>query len=345
MEGRRLSTSKATNDLGVCSLRSRAIAARVPTEGAPRMDAEQQDFTDADHDDEDVHDAVLRHAFSLWIGPELERRGLPVDLASMRAALVTLSRDGATVLLNEEAGVIAKVKARGPINKGDPVTEEQIEAIEEIYPASIDPDTGWICVARVGVALVVAFDFGRNRERARRLVALGDEFVATAAEAHAARRLGPATENAHAAAELAVKAEMYLSHDTPTRQHAKRQKYWHEWADLGNVPRSHADALSVLGAHRAAARYGDGSLDLSDDDVEQLIVVARDMLTHARQRVGEPLPDHSDDLAMLELGPDHAGDDGFRLRSHVVENENSRGPMGSERPKAPRGSGAPGQDQ
>ena len=252
--------------------------------------------------DDEFGQRVFDQVFSLWIEPELVRRGIAPGRTQVHAGLVVLPPGGSPeVHINDEAQIVATVKARGPVSAGAPVALDQVEEIERLYSASVDPNAGWICFARVGDAISMGFDFRRNRERATRLVALGDEYLAVAAAAADRSLLGPAIENAFAAAELAVKAEMHLIGDDPSRgRHRRRQRHWSQWATLGNVAKSHADTLAALGGARASARYGDGKLSMHSADVRAHLSVVAEMLRHAIERIGEPLPDRSAALSSLD---------------------------------------------
>ena len=89
------------------------------------------------------------------------------------------------------------------------------------------------------------FDFRRNRHTAQLLIERGQEFLEAAASSFDKGHLGPAIENSYAAAELAVKAEMYLSIDSPTSKHWERINWWNEWVRLGNAPAQTAPPMLV----------------------------------------------------------------------------------------------------
>ncbi len=251
--------------------------------------------------DEDFSQALLDQIFSLWVEPELARQGLPADRNQIRAAIIVLPPAGeAVVRINDEAHIVASVKAKGPIEAGDPVTLAQIETIERVYPAELDPNSGWICFARVADTINIAFDFRRNRARALRLVELGHLYLTTAEEARDSSRWGPAIENGFAAAELAVKAEMHLIEDAPPRRHDRREQHWRQWANLGNVPEAHAETLGALGRARAAARYGDADIAMTPEQVHEHLKVVTEMLRHATDQIGEGLLDHREGIAKAQ---------------------------------------------
>jgi hypothetical protein len=93
---------------------------------------------------------LLEQIFSLWVEPELERRGLPVDRSTVHKALVTFSPDQAqipVIAMNDEAELVGSFRTTRDIKAGEPVTEDDVAEIEGIEPANIDQNNGWIAYA------------------------------------------------------------------------------------------------------------------------------------------------------------------------------------------------------
>ena len=170
-------------------------------------------------DDEFGQRCLRSSFFRCGFEPELVRRGrIAPGRTQVHAGLVVLPPGGSPeVHINDEAQIVATVKARGSVSAGAPVALDQVEEIERLYSASVDPNAGWICFARVGDAISMGFDFRRDRERATRLVALGDRIPGGRPPR---RQIGacsaPRSSTCSAAAELAVKAEMHLIGDDPS---------------------------------------------------------------------------------------------------------------------------------
>src|SRR5687768_16147610 len=99
-------------------------------------------------------------------------------------------------------------------------------------PASVDPEAGWVCFARITGNTYVAFDFRRNRGKARRKLDGAAEFLAAATASLSAGQMAVAIDPAYAAAELAVTAEMMLMHDDPARDHQVERRWWKDWTEL-----------------------------------------------------------------------------------------------------------------
>ncbi len=139
------------------------------------------------------------------------------------------------VLLEDEVSLVASVRATRAIAAGEPETPQDFDDLQDLQPAEIDPDAGWVCFARIAGRSCVAFDFRRNREKARRKLERAEEFLAQARAAIEGGRMAPGVDAAHAAAELAVTAEMLLI-DDPPRDHPARRRWFANWTKLGNAP-------------------------------------------------------------------------------------------------------------
>jgi hypothetical protein len=231
---------------------------------------------------------IIDQIFQLWIEPELVRRDLTLDRDQVHTALVVLSPGtGPSVYLNDEASFVAEATASKPISAGDPVSTSDISEILGIRPVNIDLDAGWVGFVQVGGVRFVAFDFRRNRDRARRLIALGFDFLETARSALELGRLGPAIENAFAAAELGVTAQVLLINDAPTKDHPTKQRWFRSWTELGNAPQKHSKALATLASLRKAARYGGKKLKTEQSVIVELLDDVRDLVLFAQERVDE----------------------------------------------------------
>lgn len=225
--------------------------------------------------------------FSLWVEPELERRGLPVDRSTVHKALVTFSPEQGqvpVVAINDEAELVGSIRTTRAIQAGEPVTEDDVAEIEGIEPANIDPNSGWIAYAVISGQGFIQFDLRYNKERASQVLILANEYV-TAAEACRELAPRPAVDNLYSAAELSVQAQMFGTSST-TKQHWKRAKWLDGWAELKNVPADHPTILDKLHKERAAARYGDGQLSLTSEGLLAMIPQVREMISFAAQRTG-----------------------------------------------------------
>ena len=168
----------------------------------------------------------------------------------------------------------------GPV----PTATIDSQEITAFRPASLDPNAGWVAFAPIAGQTALAFDFRRNRERAAGLLARAREYQELAEEALRRRYMGPTVENAFAAAELAVKAEVYLMPLEVPRQHGARLTWWESWVELGNAPPRSSEILRRLYNERPASRYGDRPVSMTLEEVTEAVALVRELLDHTQER-------------------------------------------------------------
>ena len=233
----------------------------------------------------DVGEALVDQVFRLWVNPAIVERSLDLTRADVVKALVIFPQhDRPAVLINDDVILRAQVQLNRAVEAGEPVTLADVTSVGDLEPAEIDPNAGWVALARIGAELIVSFDFRRNRGTASTLIARAREFSEAALASLDRGHLGPAIENGFAAAELAVKAEMYLMEDSPTTVHRRRVAWWEQWVGLGNAPRNLAPILDRLYGERSAARYGDMDIGMSVDDVRLALGSVAAIIDHATVR-------------------------------------------------------------
>ncbi|MFZ4893320.1 hypothetical protein ACL9RL_02600 [Plantibacter sp. Mn2098] len=192
------------------------------------------------------------------------------------------------IRINDEASLQAKAVAATAIKKGDPVTPENIRDLESFWPVDVHPDSGWLAYVVVGDAAYIAFDLRYNKQRTAELLGLADDYLEVV-EAVMNRALRPAVDNLLSAAELTVQAQM-LAESQETKFHHARDKWLRQDERMGNAPAGFFELLQRLRDERAAARYGDGHLSVSVDEMPALVARVRQMIAHAASRVGvEPI--------------------------------------------------------
>lgn len=229
---------------------------------------------------------IVESMFATWIDSELVRRGDGLTRADVGMAVVELPPFGEPpiVRLNDEVSIQARAFASAPIAKGEPVTADNISSLESFWPADVHADSGWLAYVVVGMSGYVAFDFRYNKQRNAELLGLADDYLATV-EATYERALRPAIDNLLSAAELTIQAQM-LGQSEQTTFHNVRDKWLRENERLGNAPDGFFAILKRLRKERAAARYGDGVLSISQGEMPDLIASVQAMIEHAASRTG-----------------------------------------------------------
>jgi HEPN domain-containing protein len=232
-------------------------------------------------------DALIDQMFTFWIVPHIEASNLDITRDQVVRALVVLHPHGAPeVKLNEQVELLATVQVRDAVASGEPVTAENVEHVSGIRPAEIEPDAGWIAFTFLpGGGGAVAFDFRYNRDRAVELLKRASEFIATAREALAAGRPGPAVETALAAGELAVTAMTSLQNFTHKGRnaHGARQAWLNNYTHLGNGPQDWYKTMRRLLEARPFARYGDpeGSPLPPESEMAEYLDHVESLIEHA----------------------------------------------------------------
>lgn len=249
----------------------------------------------------DAGEALVDQVFRLWVNPAIAERGLALTRADVVKALVAFPpHERPVVLINDDVRLQAQVRPGDPLEAArGPVTIADAASLGDLLaPVEIDPNAAWVVLARVGNELIGSFDFRRNLGTAAMLVDRAREFAEIARASLDRGYLGPAIENGFAAAELAVKGEMYLMQDSPSAVHSKRMMWWERWVALGNAPGKLAPLLDRLYAERGAGRYGDAAISMSCDDVQLALEHVAVIIDHAAARCApHPLLQHRSDGA------------------------------------------------
>jgi HEPN domain-containing protein len=201
------------------------------------------------------------------------------------------------VRLNDEVQLVGEGRATRQIEAGEAITVEDISEITNLWPAQDPGNHGWVALNRLpNGEVVLAFDFRRNKEKARNLVGLAEQFFASATEAVEKDRVPVAIDAIHTTAELAVTALMYLTMEQPGSKgrrsglHAARTNWLDTYSKLGNLPEDHSYALRRLSNLRPSARYGNPPLQLKEGELLKLVQSVKELLDVARDRVGPAVP-------------------------------------------------------
>ncbi|MEU8208643.1 HEPN domain-containing protein [Micromonospora sp. NPDC049044] len=226
---------------------------------------------------------VVNSIFDVFVEPELSRRGLTLERDAITKVVVEIDpgRKHPRVWINDQAQISVQVRA-SKVEEGQSITEADVEEVIAVLPPDVGPNSGYVCLATIAGARYVTFDFRYNREQASGLIQRAEEFLAVA---RTCSETAPAVacDVAYSAAELTVQASMLLQQQR-TKNHSYRQEWLDQWVAHANAPSSHAETLRALHRARAAARYADGSLDISDDELKQLLGTVSEMIAYARSR-------------------------------------------------------------
>lgn len=228
--------------------------------------------------EEETYRAVVDQALSLWIKPEIERRreagSLAVDFELMAAQVVFAPGvELPVVRLNQEVVAVMRVRAKGPIEKGDPVTDAQIDGIDAIELTDLDADSGHVTIQRLRDQWFVSFDFRRNASTSVQTVAAADEFLSTARYALCEGLMHAFADNLFSATELLAKASLLLHKDRlrTTKKHQAILRPFKLWGHLGNTKSEYVRLLNDLARMLAPARYLDSDLELGQAEARHML--------------------------------------------------------------------------
>lgn len=242
--------------------------------------------------DQEFTATALRSIYEVFLEPEVEARGGRDAVGPIRKAVVLLEPGAAVrVLLNEEAEVVATIRATRAIAAGEEIREADFDLVQDLRPETVPEDAGWVALAVLPSGdRMLAFDFRRNRGKGRALLALAEDYLASARDAAASGRPGPCLDLAHTCAELAVTAMMYLTDDEPLgaarSRHSRRLGWLRDFTRLGNAPVALHQAMARLAGVRSSARYGDRPLALLEGEPDTLLAAVAELVAHAQGRVG-----------------------------------------------------------
>jgi HEPN domain-containing protein len=248
-----------------------------------------------DRVDEAIKETVIRQAMEFWTNPEIERRReaetLPDDFALSAAQVIfNPGADAPEVRLNGEVKAAARVEAKRTIAKGEEVTADDIAAFIDILLTEDDPDAGHITIVLYQGSWVLAFDFRRNAAHIGAHVERAQEFLDTAAWARQEGKLGPFVDNLFSATELMAKGLLIWMPDESLlkgKSHGHLHQRFNHWGKMDKVDPRFPKLLNDLIALRRPARYLARDFSLTEDQMDEMLAVAKDM--HAALEASRPL--------------------------------------------------------
>jgi len=239
---------------------------------------------------------VLNQFLDLFVIPEMRRReetGKLTKPFELRAAQIIFFPDGKKpeIRINSEVRAIGKMKLKSGVskNKGDPVFENEVEGLNQIYLTdSEDPDCGHATIVRWSNTWVMAFDFRYNKGLALRHIDIAKQFCKAAESSFNLENWAACIDNLFSAAELAAKATLLLMPDPKFRKRATHggiHLRYNRFADLGNVEPRYREALNTLFGLRSRARYVQGNVKFSETEIRTLLDTVKEMIEDSSTRV------------------------------------------------------------
>lgn len=235
---------------------------------------------------------LLSDLMTLYVIPEIERRGLPRNFNLHAAQIIFWDTRPCQVRINDEIKAIAKVRLKSGVSKqkNDPIYENEVEGLNEITLSETeDPNCAHVTLVRIENTWTIVFDFRYNRGFAQKCIDAAKQFCETADFAREKRLWYSYLDNLFSAAELAAKAILMLMPGTGfarKSRHRSIQFRYNRFADLGNVREEFRRTLNQLSGLRDNARYLKGDLRLDEVDINKFSQIVKDMIQDTEKRIG-----------------------------------------------------------
>ncbi len=207
--------------------------------------------------DDEIKQRVFQQVIDLWVNPEIERRK---KLGKIKEGLVlskiqivfSLERGYNKVRFNEE------VKVNRRIEKGEIVTENDVDEIKNIKLSDDDKNCAHITLLRFKDKWIIAFDARYHQKLRAEYLKASKEFYEGAIDNLEKGRLRVFYDNAFSSAELCVMSILlgWLKKDIiDNKKHHQRYSVFKNFTDLGNGKAVYSDILKELDGIRKSARY------------------------------------------------------------------------------------------
>ncbi|MEK6952943.1 MAG: HEPN domain-containing protein [Nanoarchaeota archaeon] len=213
--------------------------------------------------DEEIGNKVFQQVIDLWVNPEIERRR---KLGKIKEGIIlskiqivfSLERGFNKVRFNEEVKAIAEAKANRKIEKGEIVTEKDIDEIKSIKLTDDDKNCAHITLLRFKDKWIIAFDARYHQKLRADYIEASKEFYESAIDNLKKGHLRVFYDNAFSSAELCVISILlgWLKKDIiDNKKHHQRYNVFKNFTDLGNGKSVYSDTLKELDGIRKSARY------------------------------------------------------------------------------------------
>ncbi len=244
-------------------------------------------------------DTVFGNLFRAFVEPSLKARIVqgelpnPFPLSELRRLQILFSPQGGKPLvrINGEVRAIAQVRPKQgvAIEKGDPVSFDQIESIGAIGLADEEADFGHATFLREpNGGWVGHFDFSYYKGTARRHVDVAEEFLQAARYSREKQHWSAFADTLFSAAELAAKASLFcldLSGDVAkSKKHGVVKALFNKQRHVGNVDGAHTTAFNRLWELRQTGRYVQEVIAFTEVDADALLNDVAALISAARLR-------------------------------------------------------------
>ena len=242
--------------------------------------------------DENFAGEVIKNSMELWFTPEIERRrkdGKIKDNFVLYGAQVILNVGSKNqIRLNEEIKIGASVKVKRAIEKGEHLSLNDISEIEGLHLTDEDPDSGHLTMLLLGNKWILSFDFRYNQSIVKKHSIIAKQFLEASEFSLKNKNYFSFIDNLFSATELIAKGILLLIPDEnilTSKKHNYIHKKYNWWGNLGNTDKSYVELLNTLANLRSSARYLNGELSLSKEQMNQMLITANKMYADLSKQI------------------------------------------------------------
>lgn len=243
-------------------------------------------------DDDEFSANLFKQLLELWVNPELGRRkaaGLLDDSFRLYAAQVVMHVERPNeVRINQEVRALMRARATRGISKGEWVTSRDFSEIIDLALPDDEPDSAHITAILHNGKWFIKFDFRYNSGRIRHTAAAAREFLDSAKSALEKGHLHSSVDCLFSAVELLGKAFLLALPDDMVVK-SKTHSFIASRLNFGSKHGIHygryAGLVNRLSELRPAARYLKHPLELTQNEMEEMIATAESMFAEVSAQV------------------------------------------------------------
>lgn len=228
---------------------------------------------------------VFDQVMNIWVIPEINRLRQSGEISEsfkIRRVQIIFNLDEPFVIkFNESVKIIAEVKAKRNIVKGEEIKVSDIEKVDK-FIVDCPPNSSHITLFRFIDRWIIIFDAIYNKKKIREILKTSKDFYESAKNDLKERRLVPFYENCWNSAELAAVCHS-LSIGRKNKSHGENVKNFIKWSELGNVKGEHAKALSKLKDLRKLKYIS--AADFESENPHKFLEIVSEMINESERLV------------------------------------------------------------
>jgi HEPN domain-containing protein len=247
-------------------------------------------------DNDEFSRNLFQDIFKLYIEPEIERRKKGGKINNdfiLTKAQITFNPDKKEniVKLNDEVYANAYIKPKKGVLKqyGEPVFEDEVEDLNDIYPAKEeDQDLGHITIIKFKNYYYLSFDFRYNKKLASKYIKKAKEFLDSAVFSLSVKKWAPFIDNLYSSLELAIKAILLTFPDPKFKKKSSHKDIKIRFNMLSqslHIDPVYQVCFKELSELRPKARYAEPDFILLEPKAQQYLELVGKFIAEAEERI------------------------------------------------------------